>query len=356
MIKLMAYRSQVLLVASLALAAAAPQLACSGDHDRLAKTDASSATVGGGMGGDSATTTTTATGAGGSGGIVEPPGPTKVTLVNGVVDAPAVRVCALPLGQGSQGELPFPDTDGLPFARPMVLDPIADFIPDGDVELVVVAGNLPNTGGMTCDDLMTNPPAGTFVRSVGQVPQSVLVQERSLLLVLSGCVGGPGKSHEFAELVCGLGYSEDFGNAILTAGSMSRIATLDRVPLQFVQASFGLDPSILSVRPGTGAATAQVLIEQWSYGAVSPFPPFTGFSQGTLGDVATSEIDLRGLQASMVAHDAPFGVAINNSDLTVADFIDGTNFVFIGVGASPLVGSGSWWHPYTYTVVKANPD
>ena len=44
----------------------------------------------------------------------------------------------------------------------------------------------------------------------------------------------------------------------MAAGFMSRISNADRVAMQFVQASAGMEPVTLSVKPGSGGATAQL--------------------------------------------------------------------------------------------------
>ncbi len=344
-------RTSAFLVLLLAACAFGPQLAC-GDHDRLAKTNASSST--GGMGGD-APSSSSAGGMGGSGGIVEPPGPTKLTFINGIADADAARFCFLEYPDPAAGVLPWPDVSGLAFAQSAVIDLDDELVPAGsDVEVLAIGGQLGASGGMTCEALRASPPNGVIVRSIAVVPASVFEEEKSLLLVPNGCLGGPFKTDEEEERICGFGYDMNTGNAAMAAGFMSRIGNSDRVAMQFVQASAGMEPVALSVKPGTSGATAQQVVDTWSAGAIQPFPPFMGFGLAQLGQVADSRIVLVGKMGSPIAYEASFGDALAESDLDSGDIINGENIVFVGVGAAPGL-AGSWWQPFTLTVVRADP-
>src|SRR5262245_43478797 len=91
-------------------------LGCSRDHSLLAAdpdiTSAASAASGtGGGGGGGGGEGGAAGGGGGAGGaapVVEPPGPTRLTLVNGIVDYDAVRICFLPYPDSGQPAMPWP--------------------------------------------------------------------------------------------------------------------------------------------------------------------------------------------------------------------------------------------------------
>lgn len=335
----------------LAACAIVPQLACD-DHNRLAKTDASSSV--GGMGGEGATTTET-TGNGGSGGIVEPPGPTKLTFINGIADADAARFCFLEYPDPAAGVLPWPDVSGLAFAQSVVIDLDDDLVPvGGDVEVLAIGGQLSASGGMTCDELRSAPPPGVIVRSIAVVPGSVFGEEKSLLLVPNGCLGGPFKTDEEEARICGFGYDMQSGNAAMAAGFMSRIGASDKIAMQFVQASAGMEPVSLSVKPGMSGATAQLVVDSWSAGGIQPFPPFMGYGLAQLNEVGQSSIELTGNMGSTIAYQATFAEALAESDLAVGDLVNGENIVFVGVGAAPGL-AGSWWQPFTLTVVLADP-
>jgi hypothetical protein len=335
--------------------AAIVAIACSGDHSRLAKEEVGSGGGGaGGMGG--AASSSASTGSGGTGGIVEPPGPTKLTVVNGIVDHDALRLCFVPYPDGPGGELPWPGVEGLPYARGAAIDVEAVTAEDADVEVVIAAGTLSATGGKSCEELMSAPPAGVEVVSLGVLPAGVFAEEKSILLVPNGCAGGPGHGHEeLEETICGIGYAEGLPNASMAAGFMSRIGAADKLPLQFVQASQGAQTLRLQLRPGISGASAQLLLSDWSAGAIAPFPPFQGYATvnlGAIGSVALEVLEVNGVNPLATVS---WSAAFANSTMTTRDVGDGDNLTFVAVGPMPGVAAGPWWNGFTFAVVPSDP-
>jgi hypothetical protein len=319
---------------------------CGEGGSSLAKGDGGAAEgASGGTGGGPAATTTTTTGAGGQGGIEEPPGPTKLTVVAGIVDAAAIQFCFM--SEESSG-MPWPGT-GLPYAHAGTLEP-----PTGTIEVIAIGGDLASVGGKSCDELSEQPPAGTVVRSLGIVPGEVLTAERSILLVANGCLGGTDHSDPLEESVCGLGYEPELGNAGLIAGFMSRIALSDKVPLQFAQASVAMPPYDLKVKTHA-SASPQAVITGWSLGALQPFPPFLVLSQQALAQPNEARLGVYPSSAQDPVFEAPWSVAFANSELSASDVQNGRGLVFVAVGPAPTVPVGPWWQGHTYTVVLADP-
>ena len=95
-------------------------------------------------------------------------------------------------------------------------------------------------------------------------------------------------------------------------------------------------------------------LDSWSAGAIQPFPPFMGFGLAQLDQVNQSSIVLAGKMSSPISYEATFADALAESDLDSGDIINGENIVFVGVGAAPGL-AGSWWQPFTLTVVRADP-
>ena len=346
-----------MLCTALVGAVLASPLGCSGNHDRLAKEDTTSTGGTGGTGGDDDPTTSSSSGGtGGAGGIVEPPGPTTLTVVNGVVDRDAVRFCFEAYPDPAAGSLPWPGVEGLPFARGTAVESFETVVPeDDDVELLVISGDLAATGGQSCDALVTAPPAGVDVFSVGVLPASVFDEEKSLLLVAAGCHGGPGHTHELEESVCGFGYSETRPNPTLLAGFMSRLGDFDKVAMQFAHASAGLQPAAVKVRPGDVASVSQMATPMWSFGAIAPFPPFDTYSRAMLLDIAQARIELLPSNGPDPFETASFSEAFGNSNLSLDDVQDGSAITFVSVGAAPAMGSGTWWNAFTFAVVDSDP-
>jgi hypothetical protein len=322
-------------------------LACGDGTSPLAKGEGGGgADASGGAGGVPSTSTTTTSGVGGSGGIEEPPGPTKLTIVAGVVDAAAIRVCFV--ADGAPSPTPFPGPEGLPYARSAVANP-----PEGEVEMFVLAGDLGATGGKSCGELVTTPPPGVVARSVGIFPDGVFSAERSILLVPNGCVGGDGHTDPLAASICGAGYDPAFGNVSVLAGFMSRIVQLDKVALQFAQASAAMAPYDLRVKSAQ-LAPAQLVVAKWSVGAIAPFPPYMALSEQTLLSPDEARVGVyEGAQNPIF--EVPWSVAFGNGPLTAADVKNGRGLVFVAMGPAPTVNAGPWWNPHTYTVLLADP-
>jgi hypothetical protein len=333
--------------------ACAVSYGCAGDHDRLKKEEGGAGGAEGGMGGAGGIG---GIGAGGSGGIIEPPGPPQLTVVNGIVDTSAVRLCFVPYPAGPGGEQPYPDgATGLGYARSAVIPVIEDLVPAGsDVEVYVIAGAIGATGGMSCADVLSDPPAAVTVRSVGVLPESSFSIEKSILVVTAGCVGGATHTHQNEELVCGVGYAPDAPTATMIAGFMSRLAEPDRLPLQFVQASLALGETQVQVRPGNGSV-AQIAVQSWFIGGIAPYPPFMGFATGQLGSVGQTATEIYQTGGVQPVAAVPWSEAFAQSDLDEGDVSDGVGLAFVAVGPTPSLGEGPWWNAFTTTVVKADP-
>ena len=94
----------------------------------------------------------------GTGGTSEPPGPTRVTVVNGVNDYDAIRVCFLPYPAGDPAAKPWPTTaSGLLFAHAAVLDLAVDIPASTDVQPTIFAGDLSAIAGKTTAIFMARP-------------------------------------------------------------------------------------------------------------------------------------------------------------------------------------------------------
>jgi hypothetical protein len=338
------------------LAALVPAaLGCGGDHSRLAKSEGGGGSGGGGGAGSGASSSQSV---GGGGTLpVEPEGPTKLTVVNGIADYDAVRLCFVPYPDGSGGT-PWPGASGLAFAESAVLDPATGPIPRGsDVEVIAMTGDLDATSGMDCDALEAAPPAGVERRALAVLPATALAEPKSVVLVTTGCMGGPGHDdEELAIDACGFGYASDQPSATLVAGFLSRLPAALQVSLQFVQGAMGLQTAAVAVKPGAEPAAGILAVDEWSWGAIAPFPPFINFSLDELGSLPEAAVELSLNPASNPFEVITFGAAFANSDLDIDEVVNGSAVTFVAVGAAPSAGGGSWWQPFTLTVVENDPD
>jgi len=338
---------------------------CAGNHSSLAKTPGGAgpggSEGGGGQGAAAGASSTSSAQAGAGGSVTEPDGPNKLTIANGIVDWDEIRLCVVPYPAGGDAA-PWPANDALAFARARVVEPPSALVPaDSDVEIHVLAGDLAQSYGQGCADLLAAPApaddaaAPLFHASLGVVPASAFSSSRSLLLVPYGCVSGPGHTDLVESQVCGAGYLPGTSNAALVAGAMSRITDPDKVSLQFADASGAIMQAQLRMHGGDEAAPAFLVTQYWSLGAISPFPPWTQFSK-----IELDVVDEAGVQIFMASPSTPsaeitLAQAFANSDLTANDVVDGAGYVLIAVGATPGLPDGPWWHALTMTMVRADP-
>jgi hypothetical protein len=301
-------------------------------------------------------------GEGGEGGsVVEPSGPTKLTLVNGVNDYDAVRLCFLPFpGDSGEGESPWPPGgQGLAFAGAQVIDPIPSVIPEGsDVRTYVIGGNLDVTVGKTCAEVFdlaegASPPV--VVAPLPVLPKSVFTADKSLLLVTTGCLGGPGHTDAAEALACGASYTAETPNPGLVALGMSRIKTPSHVSLQAAHAAVALPTVDIRVRTGTQEPKDWIIAPFLSHGSIGPKPPFDSLRSSGFGSIEASHILTTVPGDTYPTSATAMSSIFAKSSIKAADFVDGQGFVLVAVGGYPGTAAGPWWHALTYALVRGDP-
>lgn len=329
----------------------------------------SSGAGGGGAGAGSGVTTSSATTSSATtgGAVVEPPGPTKLTVVNGISDHDAILVCFLehPDGTGA-GVAPWPDGGSpLAFARARTIAPLEPTIPkDASVRAHVIAGDLGAIAGLDCAEILAlaaEADAPVVAAALPVLPAQVFAEEKSLLLVPTGCLFGKGLSHPDTEEGCGdrsatvASASGDPTTAGLVAVAMSRLSTAGRVGFQVVHASAAMPTVHVWLIPGDDAAAGQVLVRNLIPGAIAPFPPSAGLSRfglGTLERVLVQTVDPGTVR---VVSSVSMSEILANGELSSHEINDGEAFVLVAVGAAPGADPTGFWHPLTYTLVRSDP-
>jgi len=348
-------------------------LGCSRDYG-LGITSSSSSAAGGagGVGGAGG-----AGGAGGEGGMggeggSEPVGPTRLTIVNGVNDYDAIRICFMPYPGGDPAVMPWPSaSSGLGFAKSAVIDAIEAVVPaSGDVQPVVIAGDLAKTVGKSCDELIAAGGMGAgggggaggsggaapfVVSALPVLPGSVFSAQKSLLLVPMGCLGGAGHEDPSAPLACGQGYSPATPTAGLVALSMSRITREGHVSLQVVNASAALSPSDVRLLPGFDGATEWFVAKGVSTGAIAPIPPFAELPLAGLGSLDAATIKTYPANQGTATGAVTLSQVFANGGLSKGDVAEGKGYVLVAVGGYPGLAPGAFWHSFTFVMVRSDP-
>ncbi|UQA61978.1 hypothetical protein [Polyangium aurulentum] len=344
----------------LAMAAAIASLvACSGkdrdlgfDPPTTAASSASASSGAGGAGGEGG-------GAGGEGGAgpIEPDGSAKLTVVNGVNDYDAIELCFLPWPGGDDVAPYPPGTAGLPFAHAAVISPDSGAVPaDTDVYLHVIAGDLEVTAGKGCAELVAGAggPA-VVVQPLAVLPASALAAPRSLLLVPTGCLGGPTHTDPLEKAACGLAYSPSTPNPGLVAAAMSRLVKPGRVGLQAVHAAPPMPVTDVRVTPGIPGVMPLQIAPSLSSGAIGPFPSFGSLSRSEYGLIGEMQVHTFPPNGAVASATVPFAQALAQGGMEEGDVLDGRGYTLVAVGALAGISAGPFWHALTFVLVQSDP-
>ena len=290
---------------------------------------------------------------------VTPDGPSRLTIVNGLADSGAIRVC-FHSGNGAAlsplAVAPSPeDATGLVFAHGMVLDglPGGVDLATQDVRVVAYAGDMAALGSKTCDALDPAPP-GVVEASLQVIPAGSLVAGRSVLLVVAGCAGGVGHEGAGIDQACGKGYSLTKPNATLLVATMTRAPDADRIGLQAFGGSIAAQS--LSLRYTTSEQFATDLSQDVVPGEIAPKPPTVVLTGQSLGfKPEEGKLDVMEKGQSAVAASALLGEALSRGSLGLGDFVNGRNYTIVWVGAREGTAPGAWWMPFTMLVIRSDP-
>ena len=308
-------------------------------------------------------------------GGAEPAGPTKLTIVNGINDYPAIRVCFQPYPSGPSVN-PWPaSSSGLAFHDSIVVDPPESLASSSDVQPFVIGGDLTAIVGKSCDEALALAKGGGGAGGMGGaggagggpgappivvtpmpvIPKPVFSAEKSLLLVFFGCMGGPGHDDATAQLGCGFTYTAAAPTASLTLVSMSRKTEPQAIALQFVHASAALQPSDIRFTPGFDNALDIPAVFNLSLGGLAPKPPFFQMARADFGNLSKAAIKTFAPNDTYPTSAQYVQDAFVNGGVKDPEFADGSAYTFIALGGYPGVVTQSFWHPFLFTMVKSDP-
>lgn len=355
---------------ALAAAGALAALAgCSSNHDDLAAREPGAATDGGAGGakGDGAADAASdagddapdgAPGDGGDGGTGEPAGTSALTLVHGLADAPAMRVCLVPMVDGGAvpgASPPLPDTiDGLAAGARFTLD--AASLPGVDlaaeaVQPVVLTGDLAAASGRGCAELLApaGAPAGLVATALPVLPAGTLTGGRPYLLVPVGCVGA---DHAGATAACGASYA-GAPNASLVVVAASR-KTGAGVALQVLHAVAATQALDVGVAPADALAPF-TLAPSLAPGALGPKPAASAALDafGTTLDGAAFTASAPGNPSPLAS--VPVEDAIAAAGADPAGFRNGTAWTVVLVGSTPGAAVDPPLQPFRALAIPVPP-
>lgn len=372
--------------------------ACTTNHDALARQPAAGGAGGGGGGsagfpsGGSGNTGNQA-----QGGRVnpddEPAGDDVLTLVNGVVDTPSVQVCFARLDDEGNAELVGSPLPELAYATSTVLTELAELSFEQDVlQPWLIAGDLAQIDGLDCAEAVelareaeaavtpepepedsgaggaSGAAGATFgaeggagpalekpalrARALAALPAGTVAIGRSILMVLSGCLGGAAYDGASVSSVCGEGYAPDAPTAQPVVVKLSRDFRFDKVGLQGLHASLAMGSADLRVS-GDNGSVALVFASSVTFGEVSPRPSDTRFS---VLDVGAGDARF-GLQAigenAEVLHQAAWPELMEAAGLSSVSAA--RTYTAVLLGPRPRLFPEGWWNPPAFALVDNDP-
>jgi hypothetical protein len=112
----------------------------------------------------------------------------------------------------------------------------------------------------------------------------------------------------------------------------------------------------VQLTPGLNSAVGSLVAPELSLGAIGPFPPFLELAGAEYGSFAQVVLQTFVPQTTtMPTSTVMMSEVLSHSEVLAAEFTDGRGFVLVAVGAGPGAPGGGFWHPLTYTMVRADP-
>lgn len=341
--------------------------ACSGDHDALAARPANPRDAGDSgsegvpdafeeAGGDEDAKGPSADDDGGA----PPSKPFALAIVNGIPDAPAIRLCFVPRGEGGEEwerAISFPDDPaGLAYGRSQrASGPLAVEAADEDLALFVFAGALGEASSKSCAELLATTEETIVKRALPILPKGSFGGKRSALLVTRGCIGGEAHVAEGDEVVCGKGYSPAAPTAGLVMVAMSRATSASSIGLQAVNALSSGPPVFVEMQPDSNLVPFAVA-PYLPQGAIAPLPAPTFKAESSFGvKVEAASVVLKDPNSSATRLSFSMGDALERGGLEAAEVEPGRNFTLVAVGPEPQIGSGPWWKAAAVVAVESDP-
>lgn len=389
--------------------------ACTTNHDSLARkpTDNKGGGGAGGIGG------TAGLGSGNTGNQAqggrynpdfEPPGDNVLTVVNGVVDAPSIRLCFARVEKDGTSEIVGSPSPELAYGASLVLTEIEGLsLVEDTIQTWAITGELSKIEKLDCSEAVARAEAeearvtpiaalenadgaggapsdvdsggaggqvavgaggeGTAgaggageepplekprlrARAAPAVPPATVNIGRSILMVLTGCIGGAAYSDRAATSACGDPYTPDSPTLQPIVVTLSRQIAFDKVGLQAVHASLST-PSLDLRTTGADDAVALVFASSVAYGSIEPRPADTRFTKLELGVDRTDY----GLQA--INEDGAVAFAEDWPSILARSGIDAIQsartYTAIFLGPDPQLIKQGFWSRNAFALVDNDP-
>jgi hypothetical protein len=194
------------------------------------------------------------------------------------------------------------------------------------------------------------PPVRT-----GELPRLLpgTFEDRSYLLVASGCLGAPGLADENEQAVCGPGFSRDRSSFSGIFVGLSRLVDFGAMGMQFVHASEGFGELTLRSDPAETEGTFFTIASAVVLGEIAPYSARRSLSVLDLGeplDEVLLELSSNPSGATLGIQPWPAALAPNGVVLE-----NGGAYSVVLIGPGVGAGEGAWWNAPMLTVVDNDP-
>jgi hypothetical protein len=184
-------------------------------------------------------------------------------------------------------------------------------------------------------------------RTLPALPRGTLTRGRHILAVITGCLGGPGFSHEDETALCGDSYTPARPTLTLAVVSPWRQLRFDKVGLMTLNASRAAGEIRLeSVPPMDATDAPRQIASGVAYGALVPGTASFDFSAGQVG-FSAGTYSARVVSQSGSALQVRWSAIQVNSELE--EVTDGATYVAALLGPRPDperdVADDRWWNP-----------
>jgi hypothetical protein len=383
-------------------------VACTTNHDSLARRAPEGASGAGSGGGGAAGFAGSSFGNAGNqpqGGRDnpddEPPGDNVLTIVNGVVDASSVSLCFARLDDKDRSVLVGSPSPELGYGASIVLTELEGVsLVDDTLQAWVIAGELSRLGDLDCqqavelagtEEASVTPESGLEgaagaggasaesgagsggaseagaggagepeiplekpvlrARSLAVLPPGSIDIGRSMLMVLTGCMGGAAYGDRVDRSACGSSYATGRPTLQPIVVKLSRELGFDKVGLQAVHAS--LPTATLDIRATGKDAVALVFASSVGFGSIEPRPADTRFTKVELG-VDRSDYGLQAVDESgNVAFQEGWPAILERSGIAAIESARTYTVVFLGPRPQ-LLGTG-FWNDNAFAIVDNDP-
>ncbi|MGE0323499.1 MAG: hypothetical protein AB7K71_06975 [Polyangiaceae bacterium] len=208
-----------------------------------------------------------------------------------------------------------------------------------------------DAGADTGGDASGPPPVLRWAR-LGMIPPGSLLSDRSYLMLLSGCMGGPSFSDPSQETICGKGYSDVTPTLTNSVVELSRITQTMRVGVQFFNGSAAAGESdLLSVPTDQASGSPVTIASRIVFGRIAPRPPNLDYPASSYGSpLSAVELQVFAYGATAPGVTTNWQAALGNSSLE-----NEKNFTLVLIGPNPGFAQLGWWQAPRVVALANDP-